>query len=175
MIYFIRMEDILGVPKKEILIIGLIVGVLGVVALLAIQTARSSMRDAVRLSDVRQSQLSLELYFNDVNSYPETEEVMPLGTVSSSCLTHSGFKANCSSEQEKVYAQYIAGTPTKGLKKKSSCGGIVNAYCYASDGEDYRIQFELESVNRALGVQKGVNCLTPSGFSAGECESLPTL
>ncbi len=158
--------------RTEVLIIGFIIGVLGLLAILAISTARSSMRDAVRLSDVRQSQLSLELYFNDLNTYPITDGYIPLGTISTSCLAQSGFTSGCSSLQETVYAPFIAGTPQAKLKKKSSCGGIANAYCYSSDGQDFRIQFELEGANRALGLQKGANCLTPSGFSAGACLDL---
>lgn len=156
--------------KWEWLGIGLIIALLVGMAVFAVRSARSNMRDSVRLTDIRQIQLSLELYFNDVSSYPEVEEALPLGTISTSCLSRSGFRANCSAEQESVYARFISMPPRSGLRNRVSCGDVNNTYCYRSSEDGYQIEFELENNNSAVGVAKGVNCATRNGISAGVCQ-----
>lgn len=156
----------------EILGIGLFIGVLALIAFLSVRTARASLRDAVRLSDVRDIQLGLELYFNDASAYPAVGEVTPLGTISTSCLSQSGFRANCSPSQETVYTRVISATPSAGLRRQVSCGNVRNAYCYTGSSESYAIQFELERNNAVLGVARGINCATPSGIKAGACPAI---
>jgi hypothetical protein len=156
----------------ELLGIGLFIGVLGLIAFLSVRTARASLRDAVRLSDVRDVQLGLELYFNDTSEYPAVTEVTPLGTVSTSCLSRSGFRANCVPSQETVYTRIISATPSSGLHKVVSCGNVKNAYCFKSSSQSYGIEFELERTNTALGVAKGANCATPAGIKQGKCPAL---
>lgn len=156
----------------EILGVGLFIGVLALVAFLSVRTARASLRDAVRLSDVRDIQLGLELYFSDTSAYPVVDESIPLGTISTSCLSQSGFRANCTPSQETVYTRVISPTPAQGLGKEVTCGNIRNAYCYRATDAAYQIEFELERNNTALGVARGVNCATPAGIAAGTCGEL---
>lgn len=163
----------LGITKIEVLIVALIIGLLGLTAVVAVSTARSRTRDAVRLSDVRQMQAGLELYFNDFNMYPEALGV-PVGTASTRCLGESGFAASCSLSVETVYLDAIGATPAKGLKRLSACGEENNAYCYLGVNGEYRIQFELENDNPLLGLLKGVNCATEVGIEAGGCPELET-
>lgn len=156
----------------ELLGIGLFIGVLCLIAFMSVRTARASLRDAVRLSDVRDVQLGLELYFNDTSEYPAVTEATPLGTVSTSCLSRSGFRANCVPSQETVYTRIISATPPQGLHKLVFCGNTKNAYCFKSSSQSYGIEFELERNNSALGVAKGANCATPSGIKQGNCPAL---
>jgi hypothetical protein len=127
----------------------------------------------VRLSDVRQVQTGLELYFNDVNKYPESLELAPLGTPATACLSENGFTSSCISSTESVYLEAVGATPVAGLKGASSCAGINNAYCYTGLSGSYRIQFELENQNPLLELNKGINCATESGMKAGDCSPLP--
>ncbi|MFH1631453.1 MAG: hypothetical protein ABIA47_00295 [bacterium] len=161
-----------GITKIEILIIGLIIGLLGLMAVVAVSTARSRTRDAVRLSDVRQTQAALELYFNDTNMYPETAEAIALGQASTICLGESGFAGSCPEATQTVYMLVVPSTPTAGLEKLSSCGSANNAYCYAGDDGEYRIQFELERANPLIELESGLNCATESGIDPGECSAL---
>lgn len=158
-----------GMTRIEILLIALVVGVLGLLAVLAISSARSSARDAVRLSDVRQTQTGLELYFNDTSTYPETTEYVALGAPSTFCLGEDGFQGACAGS-EAVYIDVIGMPPAAGLKEQSACSGLSNAYCYASNGAEYVISFELERSNALLGLTRGHNCATPSGFEPGACQ-----
>lgn len=156
--------------KWEILGLGLLLALLFVFATLSIQSARKTMRDAVRLSDIRQIQIGLELYYNDTSVYPENSEEIPLGSISSSCLSRTGFKANCIAGQEEIYINIIRPTPQNGLKEQVSCGSVSNAYCFKGGEDDYSINFELETNIAGTGLVKGVNCAKPTGVFAGVCQ-----
>ncbi|MBT3230443.1 hypothetical protein HN358_01495 [Candidatus Uhrbacteria bacterium] len=159
-----------GFTKIEILIIATIVGVLGLSAVFAVTTARSRTRDAVRMSDVRQVQAGLEVYFIGNNAYPESLDYMALGTATTKCLTQNGFTSNCTSG---AYLEAVPSAPSAGLAGLSSCLGVSDAYCYLAQNGDYRIQFELEHNNSLVGLQKGANCATQDGLKSGECSALP--
>jgi len=159
-----------GFTKIEVLIIAAIIGILGITAVFAVTTARSRTRDAVRMSDVRQLQAGLEMYFIDFNTYPESLDYMALGTVTARCLTSAGFTSNCS---DGTYLEAVPAIPSSGLKQLSSCSDISNAYCYAAENGDYRINFELEHANPLIGLEKGINCATESGLDSGVCNALP--
>ncbi|PIX62542.1 hypothetical protein COV03_04390 [Candidatus Uhrbacteria bacterium CG10_big_fil_rev_8_21_14_0_10_41_26] len=165
------MKNQKGFTKIEILVVTAIVGLLGIMAVVSVMTARSRTRDAVRLSDVRQIQSGLELYFIDTNSYPIMGDVTALGTAVASCLGVDGFGAPCATG-DKTYLDVVPFTPTLGLSGASTCSGYSNAYCYYSNSDEYYVQFELEHANPQLELQKGVNCATPSGLDAGACQTL---
>jgi len=156
--------------KIELLVVGLIIGLLGIMAVVAVASARSGMRDAVRLGNIRDFQTGLELYFNDTNSYPESESPVALGQSSTRCLGKSGFSSSCSDGT--VYLDVVASIPTGGLEGFSSCESYSDAYCYSAAETAYRIQFELERANALLELQKGLNCATEQGIVAGTCSSL---
>lgn len=63
-----------GFTLIELLVVIAIIGILSSVVLASLNSARESSRDARRLSDVRQYQLALELYFDDNSDYPTTGE-----------------------------------------------------------------------------------------------------
>jgi len=54
----------------ELLVVIAIIGILAAVVLVSLNSARAKSRDAKRLSDIRQIQTALELFYNDNNSYP---------------------------------------------------------------------------------------------------------
>lgn len=53
-----------------ILIVIMVIGILSSVVLASLNSAREKSRDARRISDVKQLQLALELYYDDRGSYP---------------------------------------------------------------------------------------------------------
>jgi hypothetical protein len=160
--------------RIEILSVGLIIGVVGLASAFAVSTARERTRDVTRLAHVRELQIGLELYFNDHAAYPPSgETTIPLGRTTTACLSEDGFTAPCTEgDTQTAYVEFVPAPPEKGLKGDSSCGGLNDAYCYGSDLTSFAIQFELESGNNLLGLQKGANCVLPSGFKAGACPIL---
>lgn len=159
--------------RTEVLAIGTVIGILGVISGFLVLNARSQLRDVTRIAHMREMQIGLDLFYMEEGSYPEATTAIPLGQVSTACLAAEGFTSPCASDAE-PFLEFVPETPGQGLKKQSQCGGEENAYCYSSDSETFRVQFELESANAQLGLQKGLNCLTENGFSAGACEGYET-
>ncbi len=153
--------------RTEVLVVFLIIGVLGLVSGVAVMGARERVRDTARLAQVREVQDGLESFFTDHSAYPEQKDVLPLGQASSLCLSDDGFA--CTIAPEDAYLDVVPALPTAGLTGASTCGSAANAYCYQSTGESYRLQFELERANPALGLVKGVNCASESKLDAGPC------
>ncbi|MBU1126331.1 MAG: hypothetical protein ABH826_01050 [Patescibacteria group bacterium] len=158
-----------GISRIEILIVGLVIGLLGLAAVLAIMNARAQARDAVRLSDVRQVQAGLEMYFNDSSEYPKWSTSFAIGEASTACLSDSGFSASCNQSTDTVYLDLVPAPPRTGLDGMVECSGIKDSYCYFSSGQSYLISFELEKNNSLLGLGKGANCATERGFQLGAC------
>lgn len=51
-----------------------IIGLLSTLSILALNQARARARDAKRISDVRQIQTALEMYYNDAGYYPPSQK-----------------------------------------------------------------------------------------------------
>lgn len=151
---------------------GGVILLVSILAVVAVNAARSKQRDAVRLGNVRQIQTSLENYFTDRNTYP-LGAALPLGDgAESACLGSDGFAGNCSGS-DTVFLRVVPGTYQKGLKGLMSCGEPTrDAFCYTQgeDGMSYAIQFELENAVSMAGLVDGINCATPNGIEGGMCE-----
>ena len=59
-----------GFTLIELLVVIAIIGMLSSVVLASLNTARAKARDARRVSDLKQMQLALELYYDSNGSYP---------------------------------------------------------------------------------------------------------
>jgi len=73
-----------GFTLIELLVVIAIIGVLASIVLASLDSSRKKGRDAKRLSDVKQIQLALELYYDQNNSFPAS-----ISTAASSCGTQS--------------------------------------------------------------------------------------
>ncbi len=135
-----------GFTLIELLVVIAIIGLLSTLAVVALGSAREKARDSKRLSDLKQVQVALELYYTDNNGYPEAEDQV-LGLGNSSCLNSNGFKP--------------VGCPTPYM-------GIVpvdpgsSSYNYTGAGESYSILANLEG--QIGNLQAGDIEVTPSGI-----------
>ena len=71
-----------GFTLIELLVVIAIIGLLSTLSILALNQARARARDAKRISDIKQIQTALELYYNDKGDYPETASITPGAAVS---------------------------------------------------------------------------------------------
>lgn len=78
-----------GFTLVELLVVVGIIAVLGAIILPNINNARIKSRDSKRVSDIKQIQLALELYFNINRSYPTSSQVFPADLSQSILVTSS--------------------------------------------------------------------------------------
>ena len=159
-----------GFTLVELLVVIAIIGLLSTIAFISLNRARAKARDSKRISDVRQLQSALELYYNDqvLPGYPR-------------CDLGNGCGQAISSAQ--LPAQYVAQVPVAPTPPDEAPGGPVdctdatNRYRYyswvAQDlaeqcdavGEIcgwYRINFCLGGATG--GLQAGLREATPAGM-----------
>ena len=59
-----------GFTLIELLVVIAIIGILATIVMVSLNTARSKARDVRRVSDIRQMQLALQMYYDANGSYP---------------------------------------------------------------------------------------------------------
>ena len=69
-----KLKTIRGFTLIELLVVIAIIGILSSVVLVSLNTARAKGRDARRISDIKQIQLALELYYDAHSNYPLAAE-----------------------------------------------------------------------------------------------------
>ena len=140
-----------GFTLIELLVVIAIIGLLSTLAVVALNNARMKARDAKRVSDIKQIQTALELYYNDQNTYPAT------ATIGGLCLgSTSGFAAACTG------VTYMAAVPTNPTPVDTGCTGSIYTYTQTSSGASYTLAYCLGGVTG--GVPAGVQTATPAGI-----------
>lgn len=143
-----------GFTLIELLVVIAIIGLLSTLAVVALSSARQRARDSKRLSDLKQLQTALELYYQDQASpaYPVAASAIALGSTNYACLNSaSGFTtAGCSN-------------PIMGLVPSDPGGtGGTTTYSYTStSGVSYIITATLEGTVNGLS---GNISLSPAGI-----------
>lgn len=131
-----------GFTLIELLVVIAIIGLLSTLAVVALGSARQKARDSKRLSDIKQIQTALELYYTDANSYPTTSAAVTLGDTNHKCLGSNGFNAEGACVGT-VYMGLVPAEPTP----------TAGAYEYESPtGTAYTITATLEgTINELSG------------------------
>lgn len=135
-----------GFTLIELLVVIAIIGLLASVVLLALNSARQKSRDAKRVADVRQVVSALELYYNDVNSYPAA--LSSLATI-----TNSGNQV------------YMGVVPTAPTPQDGGCSLASNAYAYiptTAPATNYALTFCVGASTGGLGAD--MHTASPAGI-----------
>jgi prepilin-type N-terminal cleavage/methylation domain-containing protein len=154
-----------GFTLIELLVVIAIIALLSTLAVVSLNNARAKSRDAKRVSDIKQMQTALELYFADQQGYPGVSTTAGMKG-STDCLgpSSAGFTAAvagaCSTP---TYMGQVPSNPTP-------VEGTDANYLYSTAGStngngtvsSYTIVFGLENTTGTLG--SGAHTATPSGI-----------
>lgn len=128
-----------GFTLIELLVVIAIIGLLSTLAVVALNNARSKSRDAKRVSDIKQIQTALELYYNDQNSYPVVGTAVVLGDTNQKCLDTEGWDVvGCAGA-----TKYMGLVPSNPLPNGAN-------YSYTGTASTYSITFSLEGSTGGL-------------------------
>jgi len=131
----------------ELLVVIAIIGILTALAVVSLQNSRRSARDAKRISDVKQLQIALELYYQDNSSYPAT--LTPGETLSSNTIT---------------YMETIPYPPTT---LDGDCSTTSYIYSTSNDYTYYNIHFCIS--NNIGSLPAGEVVASPRGLGTWTC------
>ena len=157
-----------GFTLIELLVVVAIIGILSTVSLISLNSVRGRGRDTKRITELKEIQKALFLYYADNNKYPVEPNGIYLGSTPSQieqqpriCLSNNGFKTTCSSLTDSII--YMNPLPIDPFINDAEY-----YYQYTSNnGETYGIDFALEVGNK--NIVAGPNCLKPENIIAGSC------
>ena len=132
-----------GFTLIELLVVIAIIGLLSTLAVVALNNARAKSRDAKRVSDIKQVQTALELYYNDQNAYPATLAACTTGLGTAGCVNLS--------QAATGWGGVASGTTYMG-QVPSNPGPGGTAYIYTGGTSTYSITFTLEGPTGGLAA-----------------------
>ncbi|RMD59704.1 type II secretion system protein [Candidatus Parcubacteria bacterium] len=136
-----------GFTLIELLVVIAIIGLLSTIAVISLNNARAKSRDARRLSDVKQMQTALELYFANNNLYPPDSAL------------------DCGNSWKSGGITYMGQVPCAPEPPDGTCSDANNSYNYIQQdgGESYSISYCLGAeTNRIIA---GLHTATPAGIA----------
>ncbi len=145
-----------GFTLIELLVVVAIMGMLAALAVVSLNNARQRARDARRVSDIKQIQTALELYFLDNDTYPDGTSTWISGT----CLDDTGFAGSCGTGT--VYMTTVPNNP-RPYNDDTECGENYTDYFYSRDTtQSYSLNY---CVGGDIGdVGTGAHVATPAGI-----------
>lgn len=132
MIYSLRMNYRRGFSVLEALIVVAVFGLLATLAVMSLNSARASLRDAQRLSDVSTVRAGLSQYWLEKANYPTAESVM-VGQAGANKLSAAGF-VDQTDQTTPVYIQSLTGGPKAN-----------EFYRYRGSSAGYSLRFQTET------------------------------
>ncbi|MFA4834332.1 MAG: type II secretion system protein [Patescibacteria group bacterium] len=133
-----------GFTLIELLVVIAIIGLLSTLAVVALNNARQKSRDAKRVSDIKQIQTALELYYNDANAYPTA---LTFGTGS---VAYSGT----------TYMSIVPENPSP--QNDGDCPTGDYTFTQDGSGSSYHISYCLGGTTG--GLDAGTHTATPAGI-----------
>jgi len=160
-----------GFTLIELLVVIAIIGLLATLSVVALNNARQKSRDAKRVSDIKQVQTALELYFVDQNAYPVLGATTLGGTATSAFtkLSTAGFTVSTGGGGTTYMGQVPAAPTPPSTSVYTYCSVAstatatgTGACSTAATVDSYKIFFNLEGATG--GLPAGDHVATPNGI-----------
>jgi len=139
-----------GFTLIELLVVIAIIGLLSTLAVVALNNARMKARDAKRVSDVKQMQTALEMYYNDASTYPANVvagETIALGGTATT-----------------TYMAIVPSNPQPADATDTGCGGTGYTYSQNDAGASYAISYCLGGITGGISGNY-LHKATPAGIA----------
>lgn len=153
-----------GFTLVELLVVIVIIGILATLATVALSSARLKARDARRISDVKQIQTALELYYNDTQKYPDYKAA----PAANGSLTFG--EALKSSDGTTIYMAKVPTDPSGASNEDACVNTTRQAYAYTTmaqaapySSRGYVIRYCLGSLTS--DIPAGTHCASLEGIS----------
>jgi prepilin-type N-terminal cleavage/methylation domain-containing protein len=141
-----------GFTLIELLVVIAIIGILSSVVLASLNSARAKGRDARRISDLKQLQLALELYYDANGSeYPDT--LAPVVT--------AGFIGSIPTDPQGVGVQYLYDNVTSGGGACDVSSGVCASYVIGATLEGTVPAGDPDNTIASVGCADPVYCVRP--------------
>lgn len=142
-----------GFTLIELLVVIAIIGILSSVVLASLATARKKARDANRISDLKNVQLALELYYDGNQLYPDqagagNNTLAPIGAI----LVAANYLPVSPNDPTAGLTYYYVGLETPGGAVNTECvvGAVVSPAC-----NKYVIAANLENTDNPVLYSDG--------------------
>ncbi len=140
-----------GFTLIELLVVIAIIGLLASVVLASLEAAREKARDARRLSDAKQVELALELYYHENGYYPSAVSGNPLPTALAPSYMPS-IPVDPVNTGSMTYG-YTAGAPSSGQMQAYIVRIYSEAeskYCIIRNGPSFSTSFNPTASNNTV-------------------------
>lgn len=135
-------NNVVAIVAAAVLFIIVVIGFLSTLAVVSLNSATVRSRDAKRIADMKQIQVALELYYNDLNEYPA--DVIPGQAIS---------------DGKTMYMSKIPNNPTPAGK---ACPENFEYKYEKLDAKNYKITFCIEEDKSTY--KAGFHFATPAGI-----------
>ena len=144
-----------GFTLIELLVVIAIISLLSSVVMSSLNSARSKARDARRISDVKQFQLALNLYYDKYGRYIDTMAAGPIGvptdaSIALAPLVAEGFIPSISTNPNPLSCGWTGNTIYVYGSSVWSTPGVVCPI--TTNNNSYAIEFCLENPNNTAGA-----------------------
>lgn len=154
---FIKQETKSGFTLIELLVVIAIIGVLASIVLASLNTARRKSRDARRISDIKQIQLALELFY-DAQS-PSPRYPTAVDNIPGNCNTTTAYGLEALATAANAFIPQVPRDPQGGCYLYATRGAPATTYHLAATLE--------EATNAALNSDKDCASNVTDGCSIG--------